>query len=270
MLREIYYKLPLQLRKWVRRIYFLPKDIFSSKSSEIPSEGKNFIGSGDFVAVGEEFFNYFINFELIHPESKILEIGCGMGRMALPLTKYLNAKGHYLGMDIVKEGIDWCNHKIAPNDHRFEFLHQSIYNKLYNPSAKVQTTDYKFPIENNSIDFVFLTSVFTHLLPQDVEHYLEEIKRVLKNDQNLFATFFILNEEVEVYKKSSKISFKHKKNGYALMNENIPEANIAYDENYLHNLYKKNGLEITKIYYGSWCGRSQYTSFQDIIIAKKI
>jgi len=50
-----------------------------------------------------------------------------------------------------------------------------------------------------------------------------------------------------------------------------PEEAIAYDELYIKDSLKENNLEmLLPIKYGSWAGREEYLSFQDILILKKI
>ncbi len=45
------------------------------------------------------------------------------------------------------------------------------------------------------LTFVLLTSVFTHMLPQDMDNYLSEVARVLKPDGRCLITYFLLNPE---------------------------------------------------------------------------
>ncbi len=143
---------------------------------------------------------------------------------------------------------------------------------MYNPQGKFKALDYQFPYANESFDFVFLTSVFTHLQPLEMEHYLLEIARVLRKNGRCFITFFLLNEEslqlVEA-KKSSR-DFKFDLGEYCIENENVPEAAVAYDETFIKELYRKYNLEIKlPIYYGSWCERSHPVDYQDIVVASK-
>src|SRR3954454_3335822 len=56
-------------------------------------------------------------------------------------------------------------------------------------------SEYVFPYPNATFDFVFLTSVFTHMLPTDMEHYVSEIVRVLKPNGRSLCTFLLLNDE---------------------------------------------------------------------------
>ena len=75
--------------------------------------GLLFIGGGDFKKVGEEFLNYFQNLGDIKSSDKILDIGCGSGRMAVPLTKFIDSSGVYEGFDIFPSGISWCQKNIS-------------------------------------------------------------------------------------------------------------------------------------------------------------
>ena len=38
----------------------------------------------------------------LSPDHRVLDIGCGTGRMAIPLTSFLSKKGSYEGFDIVR------------------------------------------------------------------------------------------------------------------------------------------------------------------------
>ena len=219
--------------------------------------------------VGQKFIQYFSGLGGLKQSDRVLDVGCGIGRMAVPLTKYLNKQGSYEGFDIIPKAIDWCRRKITPKYPNFYFQLADIYNKRYNPRGKYISSEYKFPYEDRSFDFVFLTSVFTHMLPQDVENYLSEINRVLKTDKKCFITVFLLNEESSklIGAKSSTIDFRFQLDGFRTVDKVIPERAVAYDEKFIRNLYEKYKLNIVEpIHYGNWCGRSNFLDYQDIII----
>jgi 2-polyprenyl-3-methyl-5-hydroxy-6-metoxy-1,4-benzoquinol methylase len=65
----------------------------------------HFVGDGDYKAVGMEFRNLFTQYGGLKPEHRVLDVGCGIGRMAVPLTEYLSGPGEYRGFDIVKKGV---------------------------------------------------------------------------------------------------------------------------------------------------------------------
>ena len=111
-----------------------------------------------YLKIGKEFFNYFVNLGRLKPTEDVLDIGCCIGRMAVPLLDYMTT-GKYVGFDIVKGGIDWCTANITPQYPNFKFEHANIYSVLYNPTSSVKVEDYIFPYDDGSFDFIFLTSV---------------------------------------------------------------------------------------------------------------
>src|SRR5438128_11248357 len=47
------------------------------------------VGGGDFNAIGKEFFAYFTDLCGLGRDDYVLDVGCGCGRMAVPLVAYL-------------------------------------------------------------------------------------------------------------------------------------------------------------------------------------
>src|SRR2546427_5557984 len=58
------------------------------------------VGGGDFNAIGKEFFAYFTDLCGLGRGDYVLDVGCGCGRMAVPLVAYLNNRAKYEGFDI--------------------------------------------------------------------------------------------------------------------------------------------------------------------------
>lgn len=269
-LRYFYYKLPVKLRYIVRRVIYFPADMFTNKNVLQPPKGKIYTGSGNFVEIGNEFFSYFKKYGEITPNSSILDIGSGIGRMAIPFTKFLNHSGSYRGFDIVKQGVNWCTKNISSRYPNFVFLHINLKNDLYNASTKIKPSNFNFPYKNDEFDFVFLTSVFTHMLPNDISQYLTEINRVIKSNKKCLATFFILDETSKALMINSDKYFKYQKENYALMSEKVKEANVAYNKLFLFELIKEKGFEVESYHQGSWSGKTENAlSYQDILILKK-
>jgi ubiquinone/menaquinone biosynthesis C-methylase UbiE len=276
MKRFLYYLLPAPVRLFARRLYYLPIDSFEfiagRRPQGVPPRGKIFIGHGDYVKVGEKYLTYFQELAGLQPQHAVLDVGCGIGRMALPLTHFLNEKGSYSGFDIVKNGIDWCNKNIASKYPNFRFQYTGLYNQLYNTSDKADARNFVFPYDDSKFDFVFLTSVFTHMMPAEVEHYLNEIGRVLKPGATSLMSFFIVNCESEdlMIKRPTHMNFPINKGFYRLHSSQVDTANVAYDEEWLLGKLEQAGLKMENIKYGQWCGRAIYFDYQDLIICRKV
>ncbi len=276
MKRLIYYILPVKLRYIIRRLYFLPIDVYEKiagiRPKGIPPRGRIFIGHGDYITQGIKFLNYFKELAGLKPNHVVLDAGCGIGRMAIPLTTYLNNTGSYHGFDIVKSGIDWCEKNIATTYPNFHFHHVNLYNKLYNTKSGEDGRKFVFPFENQMFDFAFYTSVFTHMMPDEVENYINETSRVLKQGGKSFMTFFIVNctSENLMLTKPTHMNFPFNKGFYRLHSSRVDTANVAYDEEWLLQKLDEAGLRMLEIKYGQWCGRDQYFDYQDIIICEKV
>ena len=65
----------------------------------------------------------------------------------------------------------------AAASHVFRFHRADVASEAYNPEGAAPSSTYRFPFRDWSFDFIFLSSVFTHMLPDAVEHYLHEIAR---------------------------------------------------------------------------------------------
>jgi ubiquinone/menaquinone biosynthesis C-methylase UbiE len=228
------------------------------------------VGDGNFKQIGQEYLGHFINIGGLQPHEQVLEIGCGIARMAIPLTTYLNETGSYDGFDIARAEIKWCKNKITTQFANFNFHHIDVYNDQTNPKGKFQASSYQFPLDAGQYDFVFLTSVFTHMLINDIENYLKEISRVLKNGGRSLASYFLLNSKALSLLKTKGSRFKHPYGSSLVIDPKLPEASIAHEEKTIRALYQKFNLQILEpIRYGSWSGRDEFLSSQDIIVAEK-
>ncbi len=238
-----------------------------------PSKWSSIGGSGWFVEIGQEFKCYLIVLAKLKPYNRVLDVGCGNGRMAIPLTNYLSKEGEYYGFDIIKKGIVWCNKKISTKFNNFHFQQSDVYDRYYNKDGLIQAKDFKFKYESRYFDVVFLASVFTHMVTLDVENYLSEISRVLKTGGRCLITFYIINEESEGLMRSGRSvhDLKHKIDDNCFTSKkDWAEACIGFNEVYLNKLFLKNGLKIIQpVQYGNWCERDDYLSSQDIVVAIK-
>lgn len=238
---------------------------FFRQQKLLPPPWLHGIGHGDFERTGDEFLGHFLKLGGLKPSDRVLDIGCGTGRMARPLTDFLT--GTYDGMDIVKESIDWCRraYRTFPN---FAFHYADLDNPSYNPGSELASA-YRFPFADRSFDFIFLTSVFTHMRTRDVEHYLGEICRMLAPEGRVFLTAFLLDDPTHalIAEGKSKLSFHHALTGcYAELSDR-PEEAIAYERGDFLQMIHDAGLGLISTHDGDWRG-TEGPSYQDFVIAR--
>lgn len=266
----------------------LPRKIANSLGFEIyrppnlwhaltpPTDIRNLVGPFSnayyYAATGQVFFEYFKGLCGLKPDEDVLDVGCGCGQMAAPLTRYLNSTSMYEGFDIVPESTKWAELNISSRYPNFHFHMADVFNQSFHPAGQCKASEYRFPYNNESFDFIFLKSVFTHMLPQDMENYFSEICRVLRKGRRCLITYFLLNTQslAQIKANASTQDFQYVFSKYRTTSETAPEGAIAYDETYIRGLYSKFGLDITGCLYGSWSGRKDFLNYQDIIVASKV
>jgi SAM-dependent methyltransferase len=143
----------------------------------------------------QTFINLLYFGMLAGKNRRLLDLGCGCGRMALPLAPYLAAATHeYVGYDTWRNGIVWARENISvPYPHmRFEWLPQEDQSKRRGYQAD-QVFSLTEPDE--SIDGVFATSLFTHLRMPAVVGYLKEIFRILRPGGRAYLTWFLVTKD---------------------------------------------------------------------------
>lgn len=117
----------------------------------------------------------------------ILDIGCGIGRLAIPLT---TRDVRYIGIEPTAAWLEFCRRAFAPWPN-LRFVHVDLKNEYYNPDGTINPLEFIFPVEDRSVDAVLFASVFTHLGTLEVcKHYLDEALRVLKPGGRIGCSWF--------------------------------------------------------------------------------
>lgn len=226
----------------------------------------------EFRKTGDEFFRYMRDICGLLPHERVLDIGCGTGQKMFPLLEYLNDEGGYDGFDLDPRRIKWLTTHVTRSNSNFRFQVCDVYNGHYNPGGRLPPGNYRFPYRDCSFDLVICMSVFTHMLPADVRRYFSEIRRVLQPGGRCLLSFFLLDEESRglMLEGKSDLVFKFEIDGCSTTDRRVPETAVAFDESAVSSFYKGNGLSIQKpVFYGSWSGRRNFLSYQDLIVAVK-
>jgi len=249
-----------ELQKLIGRNRFLP----------VPPSEDNFVGDGDYLAIGTEFLGHFIELGGLQEHERVLDVGCGIGRMAVPLTQYLNPEtARYVGIDPASAGIQWCTRNIGSVYPNFRFMHLDIANALYNPDGYIRGSEIALPFSNGAFDFAIMTSVVTHLPEEEIAPYFREISRLLELGGRLFLSAFVMAPD-RASGATPRVVFHRAGKGAAwYANTRAPLAAVAFDDGFLDEALHAAGFEIALKRFGHWRGGTGEQHYQDFFVAVK-
>lgn len=113
-----------------------------------------------------DYFSKYLDLK----DKKILDWGCGPGRVIRHLPNVVGNECKYYGTDYNKQSIDWCS------------------KNLPGISFNCNTLEAKLPYPNDSFDAIYGISIFTHLSEQLHYDWYTELHRILKPGGILFLT----------------------------------------------------------------------------------
>lgn len=215
-------------------------------------------------------FNLKNNYK-IKPHFKIADLGCGVGRLVVPFMSFLNSEGHYYGLDVDKEMIDWCNENYKPVAGNMTFDWADVENKQYFPDGTASDANYVFPYEDKLLDFGFAFSLFTHLLEPGARNYLNEISRTLKPKGKFMLSTFLLNETslLSIANGNCQWSLSHSYSPICKYEqEACPVTTVAYTEEGMRQMIADAGLKIESILYGGWSSIKGSHHQDEILVVK--
>ncbi len=145
-----------------------------------------------FVASAEREVHKLVEHCGLDSDSRILEIGCGSGRLPIGLISTNQSIVNYVGVDVDVEVIRWCERWIASEHSAFQFVHIDVHNERYNPKGEIHLDDrFRFEVTDQSCDIIYLYSVFTHMEIDDIRVYLREFRRILAPEGKVFLTAYL-------------------------------------------------------------------------------
>ncbi len=216
-------------------------------------------------AIGQSLFETVRKVCRVKPTDAILDIGSGCGRVAVPLTGFLD-RGTYDGVDIVLPMVKWCQQNITPGFPNFRFHHADLKNTLYSDAGQ-DAAGYTFPFKDASFDVIFATSVFTHLVPKSAFRYAQEIARVLRpTTGRALLTFYLTHDDYRARVSRGETlaaTFPHQLDGYSVSRLDNPEAVTAYEEAGAAKMLRDAGLSVDSISRGWWSGNKSGWTHQD-------
>ncbi len=199
---------------------------------------------GDFQKVGREFLTHFTTLARFQPDQRVVDIGCGPGRMAIPLTGYMSAEGRYEGADTWTEAIEWCASRITPRFANFRFT-----------SLDGGPGDPEFPYPGGEFDFANVCAI-SRLDEKTFRKYVLEAGRLLRQGGVYFGTCFVSvdpGDPPDARRQGAKTQ--------------PTEPPFVFSQDQIEAVLGSAGLRIEQLHRGSWAGHPAPLSYQDVIVA---
>ena len=236
---------------------------FDYEGYAIPIDLANLTGGGpeSFGAISEGHMAHLRKHVGLWQGQQIVEIGCGIGRDAIPLAKIIGPTGRYIGADITKPSIEWCQQNISRRYPNFSFVHYDVADSIYNPGGALSISDCRIPVADELIDLVILQSVFTHMLEAWITFYLSEFRRILNSTGRVYAGCFIVDDTIRAKIQNEpatrwSLSFRHTQADGCFVNDpSNPVAAVAYTLPKMQELIESAGFrQVRPMLPGFWSG----------------
>jgi ubiquinone/menaquinone biosynthesis C-methylase UbiE len=261
------------------------------------------VNNDSFGGISTFFLDYLINVCNLPNHWNVLELGCSIGCMSLPIIKHLKS-GHYTGLDPNPICIEWANREIvqlfpisssvpaqvvapatAPpssiSPQPYAVASPTITSSLVvpppstvqspvfsPPSFQNMTSDFVLPFADNQLDLVFSATTFTILPPKLMTKYLHEIHRVLKKGGQLIIGLYMCSCSRSPDKTHKIRSIKANNEQY--ITNNYSERATVHQGSSVYKSMESQHFEIKDTIFGRWSDTSNSKLYQDVIHAVKI
>jgi SAM-dependent methyltransferase len=224
----------------------------------------------DFLPKAFRSLDLLVGLARLRRDGRVLDVGCGVGRITYALAHYLSARGRYEGFDAAPRWIDWNQKTISARFPNFRFRFVDVRNGVYNRRSHENAAQLQFPYADGTFDTALVESVFQHNRVPVVRHYLDEIGRVLRVGGRCVVTSFLLRRGMRAAdQRADRQNFIHSIGGAWSASSKIPEIGIAFDAARFEDWVSEAGLELAEFHRGDWHCEGPGLAYQDVIVLEK-
>jgi SAM-dependent methyltransferase len=224
-----------------------------------------------FVSSGRETLDLARDLMGLLPSHRLLDLGCGCGRVAVPAMAFLDDSGSYAGLDIDPDCIEWCRENIEARDGRFSFTYLDVQSESYNPHGSISPDRAVLPFRDGDFDRALVSSVFTHLTESGIARYISELRRVLRPGGLLLASLLLMNGAAEsaVGAGTTSFEFRHALGEHSwTLDPSDPLDGVAVAEAWFRSLAGESGFRLDQTVYGTWRGTVGWAVQHDWVVLR--
>ncbi|MGE0864728.1 MAG: class I SAM-dependent methyltransferase [Vicinamibacterales bacterium] len=160
--------------------------------------GQEFRDHAYFLQSARDEANRLVTHCGLTPDSALLDVGCGFGRLAIGVLDRVGAIRSYCGVDVSAAAVAWCRRHLGSGQPSFQFTRLDVRNERYNPGGEAITGAFRLPFADAAFDIAYAYSVFSHMELGDIDRYLSELRRVVRPGGRVFVTLFVADAVPEV------------------------------------------------------------------------
>jgi len=243
------------------------------------SEMNGWVGGGDPEWVGDIQASLLLRHIPLNGEERVLDFGCGIGRVALALLRRRPNLRSLTGFDIVPRMIEFCSATIAAHFSNANFELAADKNQHYErfkDAVPARSRDELAATYGGRFDTAYAFSVFTHIDVDDFVALLRFVGTLVKPAGSLFFTAFALTpySRQQIANNATTRRFEdhwhYEEAGEVFIgNTQDRQAFIAYDIRRIEAMIWEAGLVPSAVEYGNWRGDSMSQTFQDIFVCRR-
>ena len=245
------------------------------------SEMNDWVGGSDPEAVGDACQRILQRYIAIGPQSRLLDFGCGVGRVLLSVLKHQPAVGAITGFDIMPPVVRFCESHIASAFPRASFQLIQGSNDHYDQfiaagdALVAKTREQVLAGYGSAFSGAYAFSVFTHVELADFRSLLALLFELLEPGGELLFTSFLLTpySRRAITERTALFPFGEtawEQDGAIFIGNRSDRLGfIAFDLALVEQMVFDAGLVITHVEHGSWTGANFSASLQDVIVCRR-
>lgn len=240
----------------------------------------DWVGGADPELAGDFSAEILLSHIPVATGTRLLDFGCGIGRVALSVLRRKPELTALTGIDIVPRMVTFCRDKIGANfaNANFELLSdKNDHYERYERSASdaPRSREDLGATYAGTFDGAYAFSVFTHIDIDDFVSLLRFVGTLLKPGGYFLFTAFALTPFSRSQLASGRTNPVFKKLHFEQNNSvfiGAPKdrlAFIAYDLNRIEAMIWEAGLIPTGIEYGQWRSDQMSRTYQDVFVCRR-